>query len=113
MEREKLIRYVHYPLNQEITAIGGHYVVTEEIRHASEGFDILYTLGYGVMDTTCCGMGGCAYATVFGFVRDWKTAKNEDGYFVSLCEPLRDEQLKEQLRKVVNQHATVQQINFL
>lgn len=113
MNRETLVEYVHYPLNEEITAIGGHYVITEEVTLDYEGRRVFYTVGYGVMDTTCCGTGGCGYATVYGDIADWKQSQNGEGLPVSKMHPIRDEREKREIRDKVNSRETVQQVNFL
>ena len=67
--------FIHPNLGQEITAIGGHYVFNNERRLSFDGRDVLYLVGYAVVDTSCCGVGGCAYAMVPGVVKKWKFKK--------------------------------------
>ena len=69
--------FVHPRLGQEVTAIGGHYVFGKEIRLPHNGREILYFVGYAVLDSTCCGVGGCAYVLVAGYIRQWKYKKNQ------------------------------------
>jgi hypothetical protein len=65
--------YAHPKLGQKITAIGGHYVFTDERRIPYNGREILYFVGYAVLNSTCCGVGGCASVLVPGFmIRDIK-----------------------------------------
>jgi len=113
MELTPTHEYVHNLLNEEVIAIGGHYVVTKEIRFPTDGEDILYTIGYGVMDTTCCGTGGCAYATVHGFIVDWKGKQNREGLPVTIIQPIRDNQLKKELHEKILSEEIVQQVNFM
>ncbi len=114
MEGEPVkIEYIHYPLNEEITAIGGHYVITGENRVPAGDREVFYTVGYGVMDTTCCGTGGCGYATVHGYIVDWKGELNKEGLQVSILESIGDEALKQKLREELLQSEIVQQVNFL
>lgn len=105
--------YVHYPLNQEITAIGGHYVITKELRMPIAGREVLVTVGYGVMDTTCCGLGGCAYATVYGYIKDWKRERNDDGYDISRTESIGESSVKQQLTEQLLHQEAIQQVNYL
>ena len=107
------IEYVHHELNEEITSIGGHYVITREVRLPVEGREVFYTVGYGVADTTCCGTGGCGYATVHGYVVDWKKTKNNEGLEVTCLEPVRDGDLRSKLKNDILKSETVQQVNFL
>ncbi len=108
-----MFKYVHYNLNEEITAIGGHYVISKELKIPVDDKAVLVTIGFGVMDTTCCGTGGCAYATVHGFIVDWKGNRNEEGYSVTSVESIEDNQLKEHLRAKLMEEETIQQVNFL
>jgi hypothetical protein len=82
------VEYVHQDLNQQITAIGGHYVLAKEVRLPFHGREILYLVGHAAFDTTCCGPGGCAYALVPGFVASWHSSQTEDGLAVSRLEPI-------------------------
>ncbi len=113
MEEKDLLNYVHHELNEEITAIGGHYVTTKEYRIPVDNREALVTVGYGVMDTTCCGTGGCAYATVHGYVEKWKSETNEDGLEVTRVMPIRDEQIQKKLKSSILNSEQVQQVNFL
>ena len=40
--------YIHHDLNREVTAIGGHYVLTKEVRLPFEGREALYVVGYAI-----------------------------------------------------------------
>lgn len=104
--------YVHQELNQEITAIGGHYALVKEVRLPFRGREVLYLVGYGIFDTTCCGVGGCTYALVPGFILDWKSKTNRDGLAVSRVEPIRDETTRKEVRRLIKGTETVQQVRF-
>ncbi|HEY71896.1 MAG: hypothetical protein DRJ03_28260 [Chloroflexi bacterium] len=113
MKRKGVKReYVHRELNQEVTAIGGRYALVKEARLPFRGREVLYLVGYGVFDTACCGVGGCAYARVTGFVQEWKCETNEDGLAVSFVEPIRDEIIQKEVRQLIKERETVQQIEF-
>lgn len=104
--------FVHPELGREITAIGGHYVFGKEIRLSYDGREILYFAGYAVLDSTCCGVGGCAYVFVPGFIRHWKYRKNQDDCFVSRMEPIRDEAIQKDVRKLIQRKEMVFQVTF-
>ncbi|MCG8334555.1 MAG: hypothetical protein MJE63_08555 [Proteobacteria bacterium] len=108
-----VLKYVHQGLNKEITAIGGHYAVTKEIKLPVEEREVLITVGYGVMDTTCCGTGGCAYATVHGYILDWKGNTSDEGFPITMFEPIKEEALKHHLQKELMQTEAIQQVNFI
>ncbi|HSJ56959.1 MAG TPA: hypothetical protein VLC95_07245 [Anaerolineae bacterium] len=110
MESEE---YVHRPLGQEVTAIGGHYLLVKEVRLAFEGREVLYVVGHAAFDTTCCGVGGCAYALVPGFVLRWKEKTSQDGPGVSEVEPVRDTRVQQEIEWLIQKQEIVQQVVFL
>jgi hypothetical protein len=93
--------FVHPQLGREVTAIGGHYVFGKEIRLPYNILNLLYFIGYTVLDSTCCGIGGCAYALVPGFIRQWKYKKNPDECFISKMDPIRDLAMQKDVRKLI------------
>jgi hypothetical protein len=105
--------YVHHELNQEITAIGGHYVLVKEARLPFHGREVLYLVGHAAFDSTCCGAGGCAYALVPGFLLAWKSRTNEEGLAVSHVEPIRGTGVQQQVRRLIRDTEIVQQVSFL
>jgi hypothetical protein len=96
-------------LNQEVTAIGGHYRLVKEVRLPFRGREVLYLVGHALFDTACCGLGGCAYALVPGFILEWKSKTNEDGLPVSQVEPIRDEAVQEEVRRLIEKQEMVHQ----
>jgi hypothetical protein len=105
--------YVHQELNQEVTAIGGHYVLVKEARLSFRGREVLYLVGHAAFDTTCCGAGGCAYALVPGFVLDWKIGTDEAGLAVSQVEPIHDTDTQQALWRLIQKQEVVHQVRFL
>jgi len=105
--------YVHQELNQEITAIGGYYVLVKEARLPFHGREVLYLVGHAAFDSTCCGVGGCAYALVPGFVLAWKSKTKEQGLAISQVEPIHDKGVQEQVRRLIEAKEIVQQVSFL
>jgi len=106
------IDFVHPEIGREITAIGGHYVFVKEIRLQHRGREILYFVGYAVLDSGCCGVGGCAYVLAVGFIRQWKYKKDQNDAAISQVEPLRDEMLQKEVRRLIQQQEMVYQVNF-
>jgi len=105
--------YVHQLLGQEVTAIGGHYVLVKEVRLPFQGREVLYLLGHAAFDATCCGAGGCAYALVPGFVLSWKHRDQADGLAVSELEPIRDPRARQEIQRSIEKQEVVQQVMFL
>ncbi len=110
MHRE--VDYIHRGLNQQITAIGGHYALVKEVRLPFHGREILYLVGHAAFDTSCCGPGGCAYALVPGFVASWHSSQTEDGLAVSQLEPINDADTQNKIRRLIERLETVQQVMF-
>jgi hypothetical protein len=104
--------YVHYDLNQEVTAIGGHYVLLKEVRLPFQGQEVLYLVGHAAFDTSCCGAGGCAYALVPGYILSWKSGTNETGLAVSQVKPIHDQGVQEQVRQLIKNKEVIHQVNF-
>jgi hypothetical protein len=105
--------HIHQALNQETAASGGRYVLIKEARLPFRGREVLYLVGHALFDTACCGVGGCAYALVPGFVVRWKEARNEDGLAVSQVEPIRDEAIQAEIQRLIEQQETVHEVRFL
>ena len=104
--------YVHQPLNQEVTAAGGHYALVKEAQLPFRGQEVLYLIGHALFDTACCCGGGCAYALVPGFLVRWKGKKNKDGLAVSQVESIRDEAIQAEIQRLIEQRETVHQVRF-
>jgi hypothetical protein len=105
-------RYTHEPLGKEIEALAGHYVIQAEDRVPFEGREVLVATGYMVLDNSCCGIGGCGFALVPGYVLRWKEAKNESDEPISEVEPLREEREREALSKLILESEGVHQVSF-
>ena len=104
--------FVHPVLDEAVRTIGGHYILSQEKRLFYEGREVLYFIGSAVVDTSCCGPGGCSYALVPGYVRDWKYKTGSDGLFVSRVEPIRDTGVQSEIRRLIMKKDSVQQVNF-
>ena len=104
--------FVHQKLNQEIYAIGGRYFFSDEMRLPFKGRDILVLVGSAVFDTTCCGYAGFGYALVPGFVLDWKYKTDPDGAPVSRLEPVQRDSDQKEIRTLIKQKESIEQVNF-
>ncbi|CAB1074437.1 hypothetical protein D1AOALGA4SA_2256 [Olavius algarvensis Delta 1 endosymbiont] len=104
--------FVHPRLGQEITAIGGHYVFGKEVRVPFNGRELLYFVGYAVLDSTCCGVGGTAYVLVPGYIRQWKHKKNQNDASISLVVPIHDMTAQKQIRHLIQKKEMVFQVTF-
>lgn len=119
MKREEVKRrsthlreYVHPGLNQEVTAIGGRYVLVKEARLPFQGREVLYVVGHAAFDTSCCGAGGCGYALVPGIIVEWRTRMNEDDRPVSLVEPVDNQAVQKDIQRLIEEREMVHQVRF-
>jgi hypothetical protein len=105
--------YSHPELNTQVTAIGGSYILVKEVQLLVDGENVLYLIGSAIFDTTCCGVGGCAYALVPGTIRQWKIKKDPEGRPVSMVSPILRPNMKEKIKKLIFKKEPVHQVNFL
>jgi hypothetical protein len=106
--------FAHSPLNTEITAIGGYYVVIKETRLPYRNEEVLYFIGNGIVDRTCCGFGAFYYATVAGYIRQWQYKKNDLGQPVTQVEPVTDDREQTRIQQMIRQaDPLVTQVNFM
>jgi hypothetical protein len=104
--------FIHPLLDEEVRTISGHYILSQEKRLSFSGREVLYYLGCAVLDSSCCGPGGLAYALVTGYIEKWKYRMNSDDRWVTQVKPLRDKGEQEKLRRLIKEKEFVQQVNF-
>lgn len=108
-----IIEYIHKPLNQEALAIGGSYVLSREERLALDNDEILYLVGYGIFDRTCCGAGGCGYALVQGRIVRWQIKQTADGEPVSEIARVQSADERRRIEAMIKKKEFVPQVVFL
>jgi hypothetical protein len=64
------------------------------------------------MYDACCGVGGCAFVLVPGFIVHWKQGA-KDGLPASEVEPIAEEADRQALRRQIMGREAVTQVNFL
>jgi len=105
--------YIHPALNEQVTAIGGSYVFTTEQIVACEDKRILVLTGYAVLDSTCCGAAGCAYALVPGIIAQYRSGRDAAGRWQSRVRPIRDAAVRDSIRSMILARRQVHQVQFL
>ena len=70
--------FIHPLMNEQVLAIGGYYTIAKEEKLVYKDREVLYLVGYAVLDNSCCGPGGCGYAIVPGYIVDWHAGKTQD-----------------------------------
>lgn len=110
---EKILDFTHPALNEPVSAIGGQYVFTRQQRIGVNGGEVLCYSGYFVLDQSCCGAGGCAYALVAGFVEDWNYAAAADGRPVSRVRPVADKIMQKRIEALIRKTDPYIQVSFI
>lgn len=103
--------YTHN-LGKEVRFISGHYEIIKEGRLHYQGREVLYAVGNAVVDNSCCGVGGCRYAVVPGFVLKWLSGTDPEGLPTTEVEPIEDEKAKAWIRDYLEREEFVSQVQF-
>jgi hypothetical protein len=113
MEGQSVLKdYIHPVLNEEIRTISGHYILSTENRLPFNDRQVLYFIGCAVVDSSCCATGGCAYALVPGYIRQWKYKLNAGKLAVTQVELIQDKDDRHALGLLIKEKEGVQQVNF-
>lgn len=93
-------------------AIGGSFELHEELRLTVAGREALVLLGAALVDTACCGVGGCRYAVVPGWILRYRAETDADGVDVSEVEPVVGETEKRLVRQALTAREHLDQVVF-
>lgn len=104
--------YVHKDMGMEIRTISGFFTYLEECRLDFRGREVLYVMGVGVIDNSCCGVGGCSFIEVPGYIVAWKNNVDRAGQFISIIELVESDEEKDEIKKALNKHYPHSQVNF-
>ncbi|MBW2558330.1 MAG: hypothetical protein JRD69_05815 [Deltaproteobacteria bacterium] len=91
--------YVHEELNREIHSISGYYLYTEEGLLPFKEREVLNLVGIGVVDNSCCGVGGCCFVRIPGHVISWQDTKGD--FYISRVEPITEEADKQEIKSLL------------
>ena len=103
--------YTH-ELGNRVEFISGWYALESEGLIEVNGRQVLYALGTSVVDSSCCGIWGCQYGLVLGYVRKYKGRKNAQGMWVSDIEPIEDEEIRRTITAELNQRELITMVQF-
>lgn len=104
--------FIHPVLNEEVRSITGHYSFLKESRLTYLEREILYLTGCSLVESACCGSGGCPFAHVPGFIVRWHYRTTDDGRPVSLVEPVEAERDRQALSQMIRSAEICSQVNF-
>jgi hypothetical protein len=96
----------------EIRSISGYMSYLEEGRLEFRGRRVLFAVGVGVIDNSCCGPGGARFLEVSGYVAEGENGVDESGRSYSLVEPITDPEEREQILSLLNNLYPHSQISF-
>ena len=104
--KTKTTKYAHLPLNVDVEAFAGYYTPEKEARLPYKGREVLYVTGHVVVETTCgagttCNAANYWYATVPGYIVEWKSATNGEGLPVSEIEIITDSDDQNAIRDII------------
>jgi hypothetical protein len=104
--------YIHRPLGEEVRAIGGGYTLEKEMRLPHADREVLVILGHAFIDSSCCGVAGCRYAFVPGYLQGWHDRKKQDGFPVSTVESICDRAEQRAIEETVREQELIHSIEF-
>ena len=111
-EARQMTKAYTHELGREVRSISGGYEFEREGNLQIDGRDVLYVVGNAIVDSSCCGVGGCRYALVPGYVRQFKTRQDEQGLWISEVEPIIDMATRQEITRVLKEKEIVQQVQF-
>ena len=101
-----------HELRKEVRSIAGGYELEKEGTLEMDGKEVLYVVGNAVVDSSCCGFGGCRYALVPGYVEAFKARRDGHGQWISRVEPIMDRAIRQEITRVLMEEELVQQVQF-
>ena len=104
--------YIHRPIGEEVRAIGGSYTLEKEMKLLHANREVLVVLGHAFIDSSCCGLAGCRYAFVPGYLRGWHDRESEDGLPVSTVESIRDRSAQRAVEETIRGEELIHSIEF-
>lgn len=105
--------YIHPDPQSEVRSVSGGYHLEKEGRAVVGGREVLYLVGYGVVDSACCGTGGMRYALVPGYLVSYHARTNSEGRPVSEVEPIEDSDARQSVSSLIQLRESIQQVQFL
>ncbi|MEA3470704.1 MAG: hypothetical protein U9R24_03200 [Thermodesulfobacteriota bacterium] len=105
-------RYTHEELHSEVRTISGGYSYLKEELLSYKERDVLCVVGEGHVDNSCCGVGGCIFIDIPGYVVSLKNGKDESGLDVSEVEPILDPEDKSEIARILDNRYPLAQIRF-
>ncbi len=106
-----IFELTHPRLGEEVRSIAGYYVLNREEVLPHKGRELLYWVGYGILDTSCCGVTGCGFALVGGYLRERGKEVLPQGEVVSTVEEVLPVE-REEVAALIRRRESLVQVNF-
>ncbi len=107
-----MTHYVHLPEGADQHNGHGVKAQWEERTIGHRGRDVLFLVTDAVIDTVCCGDRVFHYATVLGYVTDWKSSHTDSGQPISNVEPIIDETAQREIEDLLKSEDQDIQVTF-
>ncbi len=107
-----MTKYTHLELERDIPAPSGYYTPRKEVRLKYDGREVLYVLSQAVIESSCCGASDFNSALVPGFIVRWRAETNKEGLPVSEVEPIADEKVRDDIRKIIKDNEHISRTEF-
>jgi hypothetical protein len=106
--------YAHLPLNQPVESPAASYWVSQEVSIPYNGNEALCIVRETSPIVSCCAGSSCGFRSVLvpGFIKRLRYKTREDGLVVSDIEPIEDEKVMEELRRVIQEKYNSIQVEF-
>lgn len=104
--------YIHRELDQEVRFISGEYRFISEERFPYRGKEALCLVGVGHVDNSCCGVTGCIFIRIPGYILSWQSGVDRGGRPTSDVEPITDEKEQEEIARLLQHIYPSAQVYF-
>ena len=104
--------YIHKELDQEVRSISGEYRFISEERLPCRGKEALCLVGVGQVDNSCCGVTGCIFVRIPGYIVAWQNGLDDGGRPTTDVEPITDEREQEEITRLLQQTYPSAQVYF-
>ena len=104
--------YTHLELDRDIAAPAGYYTPQKEVRMQVDGREVLYVVSQAVVDASCCGVADFTSALVPGYIVKWRAGRDKAGLPFSEVEPIRDEPVRDLVRRLIRERENITQTEF-
>lgn len=106
--------FLHPPLKEPVNFLGGYYLFSEEGRLPYREREVLYLLGVAVVESSCCGPGGCVFIKVPGYIHSWKKRISASGRYISEVESIASTAEQKEISKLLlGKYPECGQVDFI